>query len=116
MTRLAEVKAERDDKAQRASMLETLLHVVLSESAQHVEYFNDEYGHYAVKAYRLTGCAGGFVVVQFTDDSKAFPTSTQGWIFDDWQSGLQENHSEHTLPLRIAAERIALKRNQLLNT
>jgi hypothetical protein len=114
MTRLAEVKAERDALARDAEVARMILWLSVTESAQHVEHFKETSGpgRYVVSGYGLDRADGGYVVVRFI-----FPgqhDSVSGYRFDTWADSLRESTLDSMVPFRIAADRITSARYRIV--
>ena len=84
MTRLAEVKAERDREHRRADLLLTALNLVLRDKPDGVERVHDDDGcTYIYKAYGLTRADGGIIVQQFVCKATGQADSFDACYFDD---------------------------------
>lgn len=71
-----------------------------------VESCRDKNCSVRVQLWRAKGASGGYVVI-----NEAMPDI---WLLDDAIRMYTDNHSEHTLGIRLCLERLRVKRNQLL--
>jgi hypothetical protein len=111
MTRLAEVKAERDAIRRELDDTQMCAMLALRDSADHVEHIDDATiptARYVISAYGLTRANGGYVVIRFVcpgqNDSFRFHA------FDSWRADIADAID---LEFKIAAERIGMARNRL---
>lgn len=110
MTRLAEVKAERDKAISEGWTQHMCLVLALTEKPDHVERVrlpNDEY-RYEISAYGLTRADGGYIVTRGVYPGQR--DSIHGYRWDDWRQ-LQQGAA---VEFRIAAERIGRRQAVLL--
>lgn len=110
MTRLAEVKQERDTAKSDAWTQHMCLLLSLTEKPQHTERFSipGDTFRYVIKAYGLTRADGGYVVIRGIHPGQR--DNISGYRFDDWMSQSEHWH----VSFRIAGEHIAATRNRLL--
>lgn len=109
MTRLAEVKAERDRYKHRADVTEIGASLALTTKPDHVERFRDDdgSGRYVIAAYGLMRADGGYVTVRFSVAGQR--DSVYLYLFDEWREMIRG-----TREFAVAAERIAVARYRLL--
>lgn len=110
MTRLAEVKAERDEATRNAWTQHMCLVLALTTCPDHVERVrlpNDDY-RYVISAYGLARADGGYVVTRGIYPGQR--DSIQGYRWDDWRVQREGAPVE----FRIAAERIGRRQAMLL--
>lgn len=111
MTRLAQVKAERDEAKREAWTQHMALLLSLTSKPDHVERFKmagDAHSQYRVSAYGLSRADGGYVVIRRSypgqrDDITAFR-------FEDWR----RMDFSYLVEFGITAERIGITQNRLL--
>mgnify|MGYP001566278581 CR=1 FL=1 len=109
MTRLAEVKADRDAETRRADLFLTALHLTQTTKADHVERISerDSPGRYVIEAYGLTRAHGGILVTRFVYPSQL--DSIRADYLDQWADGLPGMPVE----FRSAGERFRMTRDRL---
>lgn len=113
MTRLAEVKAQRDRAESYASISRICLQLALTSKPDHVERFREvgNVGRYVITAYGLTRADGGYVIVRFIHPNQT--DTVAGYLFDDWRTGF--SHGLKTdYPFLVAANAISIERSRLL--
>lgn len=72
------------------------------------------YGTMRGQLFRASGGAGGYVVIwHIPDYDTNFTGNAQIHYLDEWNSLLRDNHSEHTLALRVLLERLTVARNRI---
>ena len=112
MTRLAEVKAEREEQRAQRMLLESALQCAVTEKPQAVQTFRPE-KNYTVKlaAYRLDGPCGGLVVkTEKIGDQKPTVSAILLDVLDQsWQLGIDR----YAMLMREAIGRLKHTRAQL---
>lgn len=110
MTRLAEVKAERDAAKTEAWVNHMALLLALTDKPDHVERVpipNDTF-RYVITAYGLTRADGGYVIVRGI--CKGQRDTISAYQLDDWTRQLADWRPE----FRVAAEHITTVRYRKL--
>lgn len=71
-----------------------------------VEHYKDKNCNVSVQLWRATSASGGYVVIK--------ETLPNVFLLDAALAIYADNHSEHTLGVRICLERLRVKRSQLV--
>lgn len=111
MTRLAQVKQERDAAKADAWTQHMCLMLALTTTPQHTERVDipgDQY-RYVIDAYGLDRCTGGYVVVRGIYPGQQ--DTIRAYLFDQWKAEQQPN----LVQFRVAAERIDAARTRILD-
>ena len=116
MTRLAEVKAERDriDHERWATQL-ALTCVVRHELCDYSEIVQEHNGtsRWKIAAYRLTAAHGGVLILEYRADGQR--PSVTAVYFDEWATQWRGRMGDpYALPFILAAEHVSNARNRLL--
>ncbi len=69
------------------------------------EHYRDKNSDARVELWRAKGASGGYVVI-----NTGLPNV---WYLDDAIEMYRENHSEHTLAIRVCLERMRVHRNRM---
>ena len=86
MTRLAEVKAERDREKGRANLYMVALNLALRESPDAIARWSEGDGcSYVLRAYGLTRADGGIVVQRFVCRRTGQADSYDAGYFEEWR-------------------------------
>lgn len=109
MTRLAEVKAERDAAKRDLSITEIAAMLAIRDAADHTERVDDSDGssHYVISAYGLTRHDGGYLMIRFV--CRGQKDTIRFHAFDTWRRSIAPDFA-------IAAERIATTQYRLLRS
>ena len=86
-----------------ANLLELYLYDTQSGAKPDVTERLPENGR--IQLWRATGAAGGYVVLR--------QSTCNVWLLDDAIRLFNERQTEHTLPIRVALERLQIARNRL---
>lgn len=116
MSRLADVKAERDQQQRRGDLYLTALQLVLREKPDAIETWAIDDCQYVWRAYGLLRADGGIVVQRFRCKRTGQADSFEAVYLEDLRWRQQQEPpslTEADLAERRASERIRLKQIEL---